>query len=438
MTDLNTQLHAEINTINRTLAAFNIDAGTKPAWTTIAGASFVAFGLRTGPAQRISDIARLLPELQERLSAQRHRPTPVRLREMPLALEVAHPTPAPLDWRSAVLRIGPARLLIGRNYTAAPPTDAIIDLAHRPHILVAGTTGSGKSTLLRTALCSLAYSTPPETLRLILVDLKNEDLLPFAHLPHTFATAYTADAARTAIRLVAAELRRRIDQAVTGERILLVIDELAQIDPDSLDALASILAVGRSKQINVLAATQHPTVRLIGDKANYAVRLVGQVVDAQTAALATGRKNTGAELLPGAGAFLHIDGAQLDRIQAYHLPAAAAATLVATITDKWGAAPVRTSAQPLILPAGDPPDELAPVRTSAPHHPPAVQFPLPRRAPTAEEAAAIRKLHAELGSQNRTIVAVYGSKSSDTHRWVSEALATTEPAPILRMAGGAH
>ena len=59
---------------------------------------------------------------------------------------------------------------------------------------------------------------------------------------------------------------------------------------------------------------------------------------------------------------------------------------------------------------------------------------MPRRAPTVEEAAAIRALHAELGSQNRTIVAVYGSKSSDTHRWVSEALAATPQAPILRMA----
>ena len=67
--ELERQLSSEIEIINRTLAAFGVDAGTKPAWTTIAGGSFVAYGLRTGPAQRISDVQRLLPELSERLSA---------------------------------------------------------------------------------------------------------------------------------------------------------------------------------------------------------------------------------------------------------------------------------------------------------------------------------------------------------------------------------
>jgi hypothetical protein len=70
-----------------------------------------------------------------------------------------------------------------------------------------------------------------------------------------------------------------------------------------------------------------------------------------------------------------------------------------------------------------------------------VAFPLPRRAPTAIEAAAIRSLRAKLPSLNATIVAVYGAKSSDTHRWVSEALGATEtPAhgeatKIIRMGG---
>jgi len=102
--DLAAQLRNEITIINQTLAAFGVDAGTKPSWTMVAGNSFVAYGLRTGATQRISDVQRLLPELSERLSAARRRPTPVRLREMPLALEVAHPRPEPLDWRGATLK----------------------------------------------------------------------------------------------------------------------------------------------------------------------------------------------------------------------------------------------------------------------------------------------------------------------------------------------
>jgi hypothetical protein len=426
------QLSQEIRIINQTLAAFDVDAGTKPAWTVVAGSSFVAYGLRTGPAQRISDVQRLLPELSERLSAARRKPTPVRLREMPLALETPHPSPSPLDWRGATMRVGAGRMVAGRNYSTSPASDQVLDLAQKPHMLIAGTTGSGKSTMLRMMLASLAYNGDPDRLRLVLVDLKNEDLVPFADLPHVELSAWLADEARRIVATVHAELQRRV-QAGVGEwsRLVLVVDELAQLDQASLDLLSAILAVGRSKRVHVIAATQHPAVRLIGDKANYSVRLVGQVMDAQTAALATGRKNSGAELLPGAGAFLYVDGSTLDRLQAYNLNAEAAAGLVRVVREKWceggAGAPVRTGAPEVeALPAPQT-SVPAPVRTG-------VTFPLPRRAPTAEEAAEIRRMRAELGSLNQTIVAVYGSKSSDTHRWTSEALSQPEPAPILRLA----
>lgn len=429
--ELERQLSSEIEIINRTLAAFGVDAGTKPAWTTIAGGSFVAYGLRTGPAQRISDVQRLLPELSERLSAARRRPTPVRLREMPLALEVAHPQPKPLDWRAAIMRVGAGRMVAGRIYGAVDARDLVIDLATKPHVLIAGTTGSGKSTMLRMMLSTLAFNAAPDLLRLALVDLKNEDLVPFAQLPHMAMAAWMGDDARRVVATVHAELQRRV-QAGVGEwpRLVLVIDELAQVANESLDLLSAILAVGRSKRVHVIAATQHPAVRLIGDKANYSVRLVGQVMDAQTAALATGRKASGAELLPGAGAFLYVDGATLERVQAYYLGVDAVAGLVQVIREKWGesgaATPVRTGA-PEALPLSRPETSVfAPVRTG-------VMFPLPRRAPTPEEAQAIRALRTEVSSLNQLIVAVYGSKSSDTHRWVSEALRQPEPAPILRL-----
>ena len=120
------QLTAEIRIINQTMHDYGVDAGTKPAWTTIAGASYITYALRTGRTQRNADIARLLPELAERLSAQRRRPTPVRMLEMPLRLEVEHPEQQPLNWRGATLRIGAGRLLAGRNYTATPPGDCIV------------------------------------------------------------------------------------------------------------------------------------------------------------------------------------------------------------------------------------------------------------------------------------------------------------------------
>jgi energy-coupling factor transporter ATP-binding protein EcfA2 len=348
-----------------------------------------------------------------------------------------------LDWRSATLRIGAGRMLAGRNYGVSPTQDCVIDLDAKPHLLVAGTTGSGKSTILRMVLASLAYSTAPDVLRIVLVDRKNEDLVPFGALPHVDAMAWTAGDARQAIAGVHAEMQRRVERG-RGEwpRLVLVIDELAQVDQASLDLLAAILAVGRSKWVHVVAATQHPTVKLIGDKSNYAVRLVGQVVDGATAAIASGRRGTGAELLPGAGAFLYVDGATLERLQAYNLTAQATAALVAAICDKWCGvaplAPVRTGAELQIVSVAPQIEELAPVRTGAE----VMRFPIARRAPTAAEVVEIRRLRGELGSLNQTIRAVYGSKSSDTHRWISEALATEEPiantpAPIISMRRGA-
>jgi DNA segregation ATPase FtsK/SpoIIIE-like protein len=168
------------------------------------------------------------------------------------------------------------------------------------------------------------------------------------------------------VRAAHAELERRVLAGV-GEwpRLVVVIDELAQVSADSLDLLSAVLAVGRSKRVHVIAATQHPTVRLIGDKANYAIRLVGQVADATTAALATGRKGSGAELLPGAGAFLYVEGARLDRLQAFNMTAVAAAGMVEVIRDKWGeGAPALLPPVEPTTPVVEPEDEIDRIATA--------------------------------------------------------------------------
>lgn len=460
--DLMTVLRNEITIINQTLAAFGVDAGTKPAWTTVAGGSFVVYGLRTGATQRISDVARLLPELSERLSAARRRPTPVRLREMPLALEVAHPSPSPLDWRAAIMRVGAGRMVAGRNYSTTPAQDLVVDLASTPHLLVAGTTGSGKSTVLRMLLSSLAFNAAPCDLRLVLVDRKNEDLVPFGRLPHVEMTAWTVGDAHKAITAVHGELERRV-QAGVGDwpRLVVVIDELAQVSADSLDLLSAILAIGRSKKVHVIAATQHPTVRLIGDKANYSARLVGQVMDAATAALATGRKGSGAELLPGAGAFLYVEGARLDRLQAYNLGAAVVDGLVDSIREKWRGVEVRAlvsqsavAAPPTATPAAI---SVTPVENEIEQIARTIE-PLWRAGASKSAmckaafdrpyagyfANKIGKAIEWLESAGRSTSTSYSDSehSSETAQAQNEGAAASsssrEPAPILRMAGGSR
>ena len=342
---LTQQLQSEIGIINRTLAGLGIEAGTRPAWSVVAGSSYVAYGLRLAPAVLPSAVERAIPKLAEALSSSRRRPCPVRLRYMPLALEVSHPAPAPLYWRRGLRAVGSltaGQALVGRRWDGSGGADDLIDLAASPHVLIAGTTGSGKSTLEIMLLASLAVSTPPAGLHLYLIDLKNEDLIQLAGLPHVRGVARDFAGAVEMVAAIQAEKDRRVALGRVADdvpRVVLAIDELGQLagDPATLDRLGDVLQVGRSKRISVIAATQKPTAAIVGSqgRANFTTRLVGRVADATESSTATGRRGAGAEFLPGAGAFLRVDGADLYRLQAFDLAAGGVDYLAGWAAEKW-------------------------------------------------------------------------------------------------------
>jgi DNA segregation ATPase FtsK/SpoIIIE-like protein len=239
------------------------------------------------------------------------------------------------------------------------------------------------------------------------------------------------------------ELQRRkgLDDSSNEPRIVVVIDELAELgDKESLAMLSSILRIGRSFRVNVIAATQLPTKATCGEKNNYTVRFIGQVTDPQTAHIAAGRPETGAHLLPGRGAFLRVEGNKLDRLQAYHLDMTGTETLVASIRQRWpgrdgvverrkpakmgGDGPVTggdsVTGDSLVTPpvtgvfVADWPtwsenkpvtSPVSPVMAS----PPAAVFPLRQtRELTAAEVAAVRQMKAGGLSQNAIIREVFG------------------------------
>lgn len=152
-----------------------------------------------------------------------------------------------------------------------------------PHGLVGGTTGSGKSELLRSLVAGLAARLSPEKINFILVDFKGGAAFStLDKLPHTIGTLSNLEQslAYRALRALEAEIRYRQDCfAKAGEgidsiaayqatnptkpmpRILVVIDEFAQLAkayPDVLAALVSIGAVGRTLGIHMILATQRP------------------------------------------------------------------------------------------------------------------------------------------------------------------------------------
>ena len=447
---MNLIVAGEVDTINRTLAGTRpgrpAPAATSINRTGVAGRSFIAYGLVLDPTVLPQDIEKLLPKLREALYRLRNsagtvnRPVTVRLRYSPLALEVNHPFPEPLDSGKANTRLAPDTMLAGRNYSGGAPTEDVVSFEDTPHVLIAGTTGSGKSTLVRMMVSTLALNTSPDNLRLYLVDLKNTDLKPFKRLPHTELFASEDNEAHAAIRSVYREVKRRKDtEDVDAPRIVLVIDELAEVgDRDTLDLLSSILRVGRSFRVNVIAATQLPTKATCGEKNNYTARFVGTVTDAQTAALASGRSDSGAHLLPGKGAFLRVEGTTLERLQAYHLDMAGTATMVDAAVQRWGrraAVPVYQYEEPAISApywpvqqrdivggtSGTSTVQVVQVVRSVPVTQ-AASWPIPERPLTAAEVAAVRKMHANGASKNKILDVVYGGKTPKRFAWVSEAL----------------
>lgn len=313
----------EISLINRFFRDYQINASVTDHGSHVAGRAYIVFNVTLKAGARITAIESRLRELAEILSAFRGQPTPIRLRHMPLALEVPHPHPQPVNMPAA--RRLAHTMACGQSYAFdGAVAEEAIDLTKTPHVLIAGATGSGKSVLLTAMLCSLCMATPPNELALICIDMKNEDLVPFTPLPHVTFMATDSASAAEAIDIVFHEKELRVRRGRRDTRMLLVIDELAELArmKPVMQQLASILAIGRSKNINVLAATQKPLGAIVGSvaKANFTSRLVGRVMSPDDSRVAAGISSIGAEYLPGQGAFLRVEGMDVRRFQAYYVP----------------------------------------------------------------------------------------------------------------------
>ncbi len=195
------------------------------------------------------------------------------------------------------------------------------------HVLIAGTTGSGKSQAARTMLASLMLFQRPRDVQVIIIDPKASEFRALEGAPHLLCPIIkNIEDAVANLEWLVEEMERRQQQGGVRPRIVLLIDELADLmlqgGSEVESYLTRLVQRGRSAGISVIACTQKPTASVLGSlvKANFPVRLVGRVTSANEALVATGIAQSGAEKLGGRGDFLLIANGEKLRVQIAHLP----------------------------------------------------------------------------------------------------------------------
>lgn len=143
-----------------------------------------------------------------------------------------------------------------------------LDLATRPHLLIAGATGSGKSVLVNGIITTLLMQRSPSSCKFVLLDPKRVELLDFAPLPHTVRYASEPDDMIHALEWTVEEMDRRFRvmqaqhvKSYDGSDMYVIIDELADLMTTQKNAVLPLLQriaqVGRAARVHMIACTQN-------------------------------------------------------------------------------------------------------------------------------------------------------------------------------------
>ncbi len=250
-------------------------------------------------------------------------------------------------------------IALGKEISGAPVVE---DLAHMPHLLVAGTTGSGKSVAINAMILSLLYKMTPDQCRLILIDPKMLELSVYDDIPHLLAPVVTEPGkAVVALKWTVREMENRyrsmqkigvrnidgfnkrvaeaqakgleltrtvqtgfntdsgepvFEEEVIADKplpyIVVVVDEMADLmlvaGRDIEGAIQRLAQMARAAGIHLIMATQRPSVDVITGtiKANFPCRVSFHVTSKIDSRTILGEQ--GAEQLLGKGDMLFMRG----------------------------------------------------------------------------------------------------------------------------------
>ena len=279
------------------------------------GPRLIRLFLNPAPHTRFSTIRGLTDDLALALRAPSLR---IGRGEEGVILELPNPHPRPVSLLTLlpeVVPLPPLTAMLGLT-DAGVPLLARLSSPEVSHVLVSGTTGSGKSALLRTIAVSLVLSQSTADLRLLCLDPKGRTFNSLADAPHLLRGRPVVETheALEALHSLLREMEIRDRRNEDSPAIVLLVDELADLIIQGrsamTQALTRLVQRGREAGIHVVAATQRPSSAILSGlmRANFPLRLVGKVVSAEDARVASGRAKTEAHLLNGRGDFLAVGG----------------------------------------------------------------------------------------------------------------------------------
>ena len=346
------EIESRIQTIQRTLDDFNIDAEVINA---IPGPQITLFEIQMGIGVRPEELGKIESTLLMNLKVKTIRlllPIPgrdcsgVEVPNQTRITVTAYELFSSPQWQNNRMDIP---LMLGKNISGDP---IIIDLADLPHLLVAGSTGSGKSVTMNLMILSILLHFRPDELKLIMFDPKYLEFAPYSTIPHMLTPIINEpEQVGLVLRWAVNEMNRRYrqlkavahlaknllefnrlpprDEVIydeTGEPvpdklpfIVIIIDELADImaraqkEVDTL--LAQLAGKARAAGIHLIIATQRPDSKVITGvvKSNFICRIALQVTDLINSRVILDQK--GAEKLLGKGDMLYKGKLNIERLQ---------------------------------------------------------------------------------------------------------------------------
>jgi len=339
-TELKDEVEINCDKINQKLNELNIKASVN---NYIIGPCVTRYEIVPEIGVRVSSIVNIENDLKLALAAVKTRMEAPIPGKSAVGIEVANKKRYPVYLKEVILpfKDDDSKLLVGIGRDLNNK-EIVLNIDKMPHLLVAGATGSGKSVCINSMIVSLLLRTTPDEVKMILIDPKKVEMLPYANMPHLLCpVVIDPKKASVALKKVVKEMDERYDKfANNGVRniegynklrkergepllpnIVVIIDELADLmlvaAKEVEESVQRITQLARAAGIYLIVATQRPSVDVITGviKANIPSRIafaVSSQIDSRTII-----DRGGAEELLGKGDMLmDISGSgTLNRVQ---------------------------------------------------------------------------------------------------------------------------